>query len=49
MIAQGGGFWRIQYQPMCEPYGTKEITIQQLLPQDLFLSMGAGMNAVSEM
>ena len=49
MIAQGAGFWRLQYQPTCELSGINEITIQQLLPQDLFSSMGAGMEAVSGM
>ena len=49
MIAQGAGFWRLQYQPTCELSGINEATIQQLLPQDLFSSMGAGMETVSDM
>jgi hypothetical protein len=48
LIAQGSGFWRLRYQPTCELSDIKVMTIQQLLPQDLFLAMAAGMEVVND-
>ena len=48
MIAQAAGFLRLQYQPTCEPSDINEATIQQLLPQDIFLGMCAGVEVVSD-
>jgi hypothetical protein len=49
MVAQAGSMWRLSYQHGCET--TTDLTtatVQQMLPNDLTLAMGAGIDAVTE-